>query len=104
MTSHIVLRRLIGETKREINMKLAQQILALSLGMTLRLAAHAKGTHLGRLSDGDSKSTSGVATKTGPKMFAFSDDATFKLASKSDISDIFTAAAGITRFTVEVPY
>lgn len=85
-------------------MKLAQQILALSLAMTLSLAAQAKVTHLGTLSDGESKSTSGVATKTGPKMFAFSDDVTFKLASTSNVSDIFTAAAGITQFTVELLY
>jgi hypothetical protein len=83
-------------------MNFARIVLALSLALGLSVAAQAKVTHLGKLSDGDSVSTGGVATKSGPHMFSFSDTVTFRLASESDIADIFSAAAGITKFTIDL--
>lgn len=80
-------------------MKFARVLLALSLTLGLSLAAQAKTSHLGLLADGDAVSTTGKVDKSS---LMFSDTVTFRLASQSNVADIFTALKGITTFTVSL--
>ena len=79
-------------------MKFARVLLATSLALGLSVAAEAKTSHLGLLSDGDAVSTSGKVRGS----LSFSDTVTFRLASESSVADIFTALKGITNFTASL--
>jgi hypothetical protein len=63
------------------------------------VAAQAKTSHLGLLSDGDVVSTTGKVDKS---TLSFSDTVTFRLASASNVADIFTTLKSITTFTVSL--
>jgi len=78
-------------------MKFARVLVATCLALGLSVAAQAKTSHLGLLSDGDVVSTMGKVKKGES---SFSDTVTFKLASESSIVDFFTALKSITSFTV----
>ena len=80
-------------------MKFVRLLLATSLALGLSVAAQAKTSHLGLLSDGDAVSTTGRVDKS---TLSFSDTVTFRLASESTVTDIFTALKGITTFTVSL--
>ena len=80
-------------------MKFARVLLATSLALGLSVAAEAKTSHLGLLSDGDAVSTTG---KVDGSSLSFSDTVTFRLASESSVADIFTALKGITNFTASL--
>ncbi len=80
-------------------MKFNRVLLTLTLALGISVAAQAKTTHLGLLSDGDAVSTTGKVHKGS---LSFSDTVTFRLASESNVSDIFTALKGITSFTVSL--
>jgi len=80
-------------------MKFARVLLATSLALGLSVAAQAKTTALGLLSDGDAASSTG---KVDSSTLSFSDTVTFRLASESDVSDIFTSLKGITSYTVSL--
>ncbi len=80
-------------------MKFGRILLTLALAIGLNMAAEAKTTHLGLLSDGDARSSHGRVHKG---TLTFSDTVTFRLASESSIADIFTALKGITTFTVSL--
>jgi len=79
-------------------MKFARVLLALFLTLGLSVAAQAKTTALGLLSDGDSTSSTGKVHKNG----SFNDTVTFRLASESAVADIFTALKGVESFTVSL--
>jgi len=80
-------------------MKFARVLLAMSLALGMSVAAEAKTSHLGLLSDGDAVSTTGKVDKSS---LTFSDTVTFRLASESSVADIFTALKGISSFTVSL--
>jgi hypothetical protein len=80
-------------------MKLARTVLTLTLALGLSLAAQAKTTHLGLLSDGEVVSSRGKVDKS---TLQFSDTVTFRLASESSVADIFSSVRGIANFTVEL--
>jgi len=75
----------------------ARVLLSISLTLGMSVAAQAKTSHLGLLSDGDAVSTTGKVDKS---TLSFSDTVTFRLASESSVADIFTALKGISSFTV----
>ena len=80
-------------------MKLARVLLATTLALSVSVATQARTTHLGLLSDGDAASSTGrVDTST----LSFSDTVTFRLASQSDVADIFTALKGVASYTVSL--
>jgi hypothetical protein len=78
-------------------MRQLRTVLALSLLIGASAGVEAKVTHLGKLTDGAARATTGSVHHG-----AFSDTVTFRLASESSVADIFTALQGITSFTIDL--
>ena len=79
-------------------MKPIRIVLALSVLIGSSAGVQAKVTHLGKLTDGEARATTGRVHGNG----AFADTVTFRLASESYIADVFTALKGIKSFTIEL--
>jgi hypothetical protein len=78
-------------------MKHLRIVLALSLLIGSSVGVEAKVTHLGKLTDGAARATTGRVHRG-----AFSDSVTFRLASESDVADIFTALKGLSSFAIDL--
>ncbi len=78
-------------------MKPLRIVLALSLLIGSSAGVEAKVTHLGKLTDGAARATTGRVHGG-----AFSDTVTFRLASESYVADIFTALKGVSSFTIDL--